>query len=455
MFKSIFRHIAIAGIFFGLVLSAIPISFVSAQSTGQQLAREQRAKLETELAALEAEIKQKQNELNGQRGQSASIQRDINILTTKIQKTQLDIKAKNIVIQKLGDEIQTKNRTIQSLSQKIEKQRESLAQLIRKTNELDRASVVSLVLSSATLSEFYSDVESFESIKAAVRDNVDQIQSTKKENETQKEALKQKQNEETDARVALETNRRAIQRNETEQKSLLSVSKNKEQEYQKILNDRARRASQIRSALFSLRDTGAIPFGDAYNFALEVEKRTGVRPAFLLAILTQESNLGQNVGQCLVTDFITGDGVGRNTGRPFAGIMKPDRDIAPFLDIANRLGFDPKTRPVSCPQPGGYGGAMGPSQFIPSTWAGLERRIAAASGSRVPNPWVASDAFFASGVYLADLGAAKGGYSAEFEAAARYYAGSRWQTRGGEYARSVARHAQNIQENMIDPLQNL
>lgn len=450
-----YKNIAVTGMLFLLIFVAIPASSVFAQSTGQQLAKDQKAKLEAELAALEAEIAQKQKELDGQKGQSASIQRDINILTTKIQQTQLDIKAKNLVIQKLGDEIETKSKTIETLAEKMEKQRESLAQLIRKTNELDRASVVSLVLSSATLSEFYSDIESFDSIKAAVRNNVDEIKSTKKETEVEKETLKQKQDAEADARMALETNKRNIQKNETEKKSLLSVSKNKEQEYQRILDERARKAAQIRSALFALRDTAAIPFGDAYNFALEVEKRTGVRPAFLLAILTQESNLGQNVGQCLVTDFVTGNGVGKNTGTPFLGIMKPSRDVPPFLDIAKRLGFDPKTRPVSCPQPGGYGGAMGPSQFIPSTWVGLEKRIAAASGSRVPDPWIAHDAFFASGIFLADLGAAKGGYSAEYEAAARYYAGGAWKTRGANYALSVAKHAQNIQENMIDPLQNL
>jgi membrane-bound lytic murein transglycosylase B len=134
--------------------------------------------------------------------------------------------------------------------------------------------------------------------------------------------------------------------------------------------------------------------------------------------------------------------------------MKPGRDIKPFLDLASRLGFDPKTKPVSCPQTGGYGGAMGPSQFIPSTWAGLESRIAKMAGVSIPDPWIPHDAFFASGIYLADLGAGAGGYTAESTAAAKYYAGSAWKTRGKSYALSVMSHADDIQENMIDPLQN-
>ena len=99
---------------------------------------------------------------------------------------------------------------------------------------------------------------------------------------------------------------------------------------------------------------------------------------------------------------------------------------------------------------------MGPSQFIPSTWASYEKRIASAAGVSIPDPWIPHDAFFASGLYLADLGADAGGYSAESTAAAKYYAGSNWRkTAGRNYAASVMKHAQNIQENMIDPLQNL
>ncbi len=153
-----------------------------------------------------------------------------------------------------------------------------------------------------------------------------------------------------------------------------------------------------------------------------------------------------------MTNIKTGDGVGKNTGTIFKGVMKAPRDTVPFADIANRLGFDSKTKPVSCPQIGGYGGGMGPSQFIPSTWVGLEKRIAKAIGVVTPDPWIPRDAFYASAFYLADLGASSGTYTGESQAAAKYYAGSAWKTRGKNYAASVMKHASNIQTNMIDPL---
>ncbi|MEK7070103.1 MAG: hypothetical protein AAB962_03555, partial [Patescibacteria group bacterium] len=125
------------------------------------------------------------------------------------------------------------------------------------------------------------------------------------------------------------------------------------------------------------------------------------------------------------------------------------RDIKPFIDIASRLGFDPKTKPVSCPQPGGYGGAMGPSQFIPSTWISYEKIISSATGVITPDPWIPRDAFFASSIYLSDLGAGKGEYNAEHTAAAKYYAGGRWAKLSGQnYGSSVMEFAAEYQEQI-------
>jgi len=49
-----------------------------------------------------------------------------------------------------------------------------------------------------------------------------------------------------------------------------------------------------------------------------------------LAILTQESDLGKNIGQCYLKDPVTGDGVGKNTGRKFERVMNPKRDVPVF-----------------------------------------------------------------------------------------------------------------------------
>jgi hypothetical protein len=123
------------------------------------------------------------------------------------------------------------------------------------------------------------------------------------------------------------------------------------------------------------------------------------------------------------------------------------RDLPALKTILEKLGRDPLTTKVSCPQSVGYGGAMGPSQFIPSTWSGYIPRLQQIFGI-YPNPWNPEHAITATGLFVKDLGAAAGGYSAEFEAAGRYYAGGNWQLYGQGYATSVLNHATEIQKQI-------
>ena len=444
MFKH--KRILIAGIF--LVFASFLIQGIALAETVD----EKEARLRAELAATEKEILIWQAELRTKQGQSASFARDVAILNAKIKEAQATIKAGQLKIEQLSKEIDLKRGNIEALDAKIGRGKESLAQLIRRTNETESFSLVETVLSQEELSEFLVDLDTFDSVNRSLHSSFVEIREAKAQLEIEKQELGVKINKETDIKVATEAERRRVEANEAEQKRLLALSRSEERSYEQVIIDREKKAAGIRAALFSLRDTAAIPFGTALEYARLVESKTGVRAAFLLGILTQESNLGQNIGQCFVKNTTNGDGVGKNTGRFFSGVMHPTRDVPVFLALAGRLGFDATTQPVSCPQPGGYGGAMGPSQFIPSTWVMYESRLASLVGGGVPNPWEPRHAFFASGLFLADLGAGGGGYSAEREAAARYYAGGGWATRGLGYADSVLGHARRIQETMIDPL---
>ena len=217
------------------------------------------------------------------------------------------------------------------------------------------------------------------------------------------------------------------------------------------------KAAQIRAALFALRDAEAIPFEKALAYAQQASKVTGIRPAFLLAILTQESALGKNVGSCYLSDTNTGAGVSTKSGNVFSNVMNPNRDVSSFLDITRSLGLDPMKTLISCPQSVGWGGAMGPAQFIASTWMLLKDRIAKALGVGIPNPWSPPDAFMASAMYLTDLGAYAGSYTGEKNAACRYYSGKSCSTKSinNTYGVQVMNKADTIQRTMIDPLQGL
>jgi membrane-bound lytic murein transglycosylase B len=329
---------------------------------------------------------------------------------------------------------------------------------MRKTNEAGSYSLPELILSQSSLTGFFSDLDSFQAVQEGLKSTFEQIRSDKTETEAQKDALDKRRNSEMDARYAIQQEQKNIQADEAEKQRLLNVSKNNEKSYSTVLADKRARAAQIRAALFQLRDANPIPFGDALKYAQAAAAKTGVRPAFVLAILTQESALGANVGSCYLTNASTGAGINKKSGASVSNVMKPGRDVEPFLTIVKALGGDPYKQVVSCPQSVGWGGAMGPAQFIASTWVLFEDRIASNLGiSGIPDPWNPAHAFMASSIYLGDLGASAGTYSAERNAACRYYSGKACSASSlvASYGNSVISKADMIQRTMIDPLQGL
>ncbi len=401
----------------------------------------------TELAQIEAQLAELLKKQAEQQKTTGTLKGDVDYLNSQIAALKTKITARSLAIAQLKVNITEKVKTINTLSSKIDRENASLAQLLRNTNQFDENTIVNLVLSDGTISDFYSDLESYDTIKQAVKASTDVIRGIKTDTETAKQDLEQRQNAETDAKAQLETAQKQVAKSEADKKQLLAVSKQTEAAYAQLAAQKKAQADKIRAAIFNLAGVSTkIDFGTALKYANEVKAKLNVDPAFLLAILTQESNLGSNVGQCYLTDPTTGSGVGKNTGTPFANVMKPTRDVPPFLAITKTLGLNPYQTAVSCPIAGvaGYGGAMGPAQFIASTWQLFAARLQTALG-HYANPWSPEDAFMASGMYLSDLGAKGDSASAQSAAACKYYGSG-----GGTcaYGSSVLKLKASIQANI-------
>jgi peptidoglycan hydrolase CwlO-like protein len=418
----------------------------------QELSPAQRAELQAQYDALQKEIEVQQKIIADTQAQKQSLQGDVTTLNAKIKAAQSQIDAKNIVIKQLSVQIAQKNVVIGKLNTRIENGKVALASILRQTQMLDDQSVVTLALSSKSVSSFFQDLDAFVAIKRGLQELFSDIRAAKEQTEVEKADLAKKQDQTTDAKYEVENKKQQITQNKTEKQQLLAIKTNQEVEYKKVLADRQAKAAAIRAALFPLRDAQSISFGTALQFAQQAQKATGVDASLILAILTQESNLGANVGQCYLSNSNTGAGVGKNSGKVFERVMAPTRDVPVFLALATQLGFDPYKQVVSCPiaSAGGWGGAMGPAQFIPSTWKIYADRVARAVGVSIANPWSALHAVTAMAYLLSDNGASAGSYSASYAAAARYYAG--WNgpatTAGRTYANQVMARVAAIQKNI-------
>jgi membrane-bound lytic murein transglycosylase B len=230
-----------------------------------------------------------------------------------------------------------------------------------------------------------------------------------------------------------------------------------ESEYQEQMKKKeevAQRAADVRARIFELIGVPEAPtFGEAYEIAKYVESVTGIRPAFLLAVLKQESDIGKNVGQCYLKDPDTGDGVVAYSDTEISRVMKPmglsgrRGDVEDFLTVTAELGRDPYNTPVSCPMSIGWGGAMGPAQFIPTTWMIYRGEVASITG-KPGDPWNIKDAFLAAGLYLTDYGAAKRTEDAEWKAAMIYFCGSTKKSAFYWYANNVLKLAEGYEQDI-------
>lgn len=428
------------------------------------------AKADAQALAECAELAELQENNTKIQGEKTSIEKEIKEIDSQIKIAQQKIKVQERIIAQLSTDIGVKTGVVKNLEGKIDRQTKTITGILQKLNTLDSISVPEVLIGSKQFSDFYIQVDTYTKLNEQLLGLVGEVKTAKAETEAQRQTLETRKDKESDAKAAIEAEKRLIDRKKAEKNALLKLKTSEANISQKLLTDQKAKVAAIRARLFKFQDGEGIPFGDAYDFAVNAQKITGVRPAFVLGILMQESSydstdssFGKNVGQCFLRDTSTGEGVGANTGTAKIRVMNPTRDVPVFLDIASGLGRDPYNTRVSCwipaytgGKPYGWGGAMGPAQFIPSTWKLFAKRVANALGvsQAEANPWIPEHAIMAASLYLSDLGAGSQTFTGEKNAACSYYSGKRCASSrdGNTYGTSVMRWVTKIQEEMIDPI---
>jgi peptidoglycan hydrolase CwlO-like protein len=369
---------------------------------------ETREELERQLKVLEAEIATNKTILDSKKGERKSLERDIAILEGKVREAKLSIQRRDLSIKSIGKDITQTEKQIEFLNAKADRARVSLGKLVRKTNEYGEETLIEVLLRGDPLTTTFTDEDNIASIETKLQDTFAEIRTTQDALRTTKEVLSEKKTEQEELKNIQVKESEVIKERQHEKQTLVSVTKGQEKEYEKYIKEKEQSAAEIRNALFALRDSTAAPlsFGTMLRYADEASALTGVRAEVILAILTEESNLGKNIGSGTWTVD-----------------MHPDRDRPVFETLTKELGLDPDKMPVSKKPWYGWGGAMGPGQFIPSTWILYKDRIAKVTKQSPPNPWDPRTATYATALLMMDNGADKQTKAAERLAALRYLAG--------------------------------
>jgi len=379
--------------------------------------------------------------------QKSTLQGQVSSLKKKITNLESQIKQSTVMVKSLNVQIVDTQSSIAKASEDIEDSQYQIASILRTIYEEDQTPSF-VILLEGSLSDFFSNIAYLEGLDSKVGDLLDSTKDLQDYLGNQKDKMDEEVGQ-LQKTIALQSSQKAEnEKNKKTQETYLQMTEAQYQELSANKTEIEAKKAKIQALLFSIAgvaDTEAPTFGEAIEIAKSVAKLVSIRPAFLLAIISQESAIGKNVGQCYLSDPTTGSGQKISTGATVMRIMKPTRDVEPFLAITKAVGRDPYQTPVSCWIPAyvggvpyGWGGAMGPAQFIASTWNLYADKLKGLLGHDA-DPWSIKDAFTASGLYLSELGAKAQTTSAESRAASKYYGTT------GSYASSVLNRAACIQ----------
>lgn len=428
-------------IFFTLTLVCFQPFLIKAQES----TKDQTDQLQIELEAIQKEIEQYERQLLSVRSEKNTLTKKINELKWQQNKIKLQIQQSDLAIKDIQGQLLTIEDDIKLKEQTINEFNARVADLLRLINKNDNYSWLEILVTEKNIGDFFARVNEYNKLTIDLSAAALKLRAQKDLLNNHQEILAEKKEDQKNLLSVSTLQNQKLSQTITERKDLLSETQNQESAYQAILSDKQKRAAEIKSRIYDLLGISeTITFGEAVKIAQWAESQTGVRTAFLLAILTQESNLGKNVGTC--------NRLGDPPEKSWKVIMKPERDQKPFIAITTELGIDPDITPVSCPMKGkngqqiGWGGAMGPAQFIPSTWQGYKGKVSAVTG-KAANPWDIRDAFLAAAFLLKANGA--GEQSGEWAAAMRYFSGST-NTRYRFYGDNVVAIAEEYQQDIED-----
>ncbi len=417
----------------------------------------ERSELEEELKRLEEEIGKWEREMTRTEAEKESLRHQISLIENRIGNLNYQIQRNRIVIQDLGLKIEDTEDSIYRTTLKIEDSQKKLEEILLTIYMEDRKDSFLVFLEEEDLSSFFSSIALLDKLSEETKGILDEVKSLKSSLESEKATLSSQKTEAEQTARMQEAQRREEAEARAERERLYGLT---EEEYQRQLEEKQKleaEADEIRQRIFELvglpDDVDAPTFEEAYEISKWVEGMTGIRPAFLLSILQQESAMGKNVGQCYIADKSSGASVHIHNGQRYSNGIHPTRDIPPFLEITRDLGMDPLKTPVSCPMSFGWGGAMGPAQFIPSTWAAYKGIMYNLLG-RHANPWSIRDSFLASGVLLTDSGAKSRTKDGEWRAAMIYFSGGTTNSQFFWYADQVIQRADRFENEIRIMLEN-
>lgn len=411
-------------------------------------------------------VESKQIELDEVKGQILQYVKGVKFKEQEIGELGKAIKQLDEEIEKMSGLIAQTQKNIQDTDDKIKYyqdliveeeiaikyQKILIAQYLSEIYELKDVSLLQVTLGTKKISDFLNNKESIEQVQKSINESIQIVKERKASLEKAKYELEIKKQEQNDLKALQEVQKISLIEKSSQKSFLLENAKNEKGRFEKLLAEAKEKFNSIRKEIKLIGGSEKLSFEDGLKYAEFVEQKTGTRRAFILAILKQESNWGQNTGTSIYLDALSG--CVNNKKEQYGGNYEDALDLAQkrentFLKIIKELNLSETTLVSACPRSYlGTGGALGPAQFMPDTWLGYKEEAMSLKGSPV-SPFDVQDAMLAMGIKLARAGANSKTEQAEWKAAMIYFAGGNWDNPNFSfYGDSVINLAKAYQEEI-------
>lgn len=409
------------------------IIFLLGQTGTRGAAPSQNEILKTRIDDLQKQIEMYQKDINEKSKKEESLSNDIEILAADIKKIELQIQETNLQIASLDGEIAGKEIEIGQMQKQVDAKKEMLAKFLQELYEKGEGETAEIIFGGQSFSDYFSKIESLESFEDQIKETHDQLEASRNALKSEKENLVERKVDKENLRGIQSDQERSLGQEKQMETLLVSQVRNEKLALEQNMGKLQEELNEIQSLGEPINLEEAVK---AAKYAADLTK---VAPEFLLGVLRVESGLGTNVG---------------------GGRYKTDMNPAQwdtFRKICKELGLDPEKTPVSrracynrdssdgC---GGWGGAMGPAQFMPSTWMGYKGQVEKTINHPPANPWDIRDSLVAMGLKLAAVdGVTSGDRDAWAKAAGMYLAGANWE-RYSWYSDRVLHYADGFKKIM-------
>jgi len=381
-----------------------------------------------QIADLEGQIADYWKSVDEKRAKGDSVQSDIEVLKTKIAKSELEIRSLQLAIEESKYKLKKTEAKIGEVTGQLGLMKGKMAASLRELQQREGVSTFLRFAETDKLSDIFLALGELEQLYQGLDEVLGGLKSKKSDLEEVRDAVAEERRTQERLKAIEESQKEIVARRKTSQAKLLVQIEKEKGKLLSTIVSRKQDLDAIKAQIEYLQKAG-VSAEEAVRFGQLAAIRTGIRTSFLIAVLEVESRLGLNVGK---------------------GNWKTDmhsRDKDAFVAITGKLGLNPDTTPVSRAPSYGWGGAMGPAQFLPNTWLGYESSVAKLTGHNPPNPWNIEDAFTAAALMLARNGASSKTRAGEIRASKTYISGN------GNCAKNICNSYSNLIQDKADDIE--